>query len=166
MKTTPWIVPTLAGLFIGFGIYTVFLQCLNYIIDSYLMFAASVSFHRPQLLRTHLSPKLTLPQAIAANTIMRSVFGAVFPLFGYYMFEGIGINWGMTLLGCVATIFIPMPFLFYFKGKSIRAKSKFAPAPDIAQDKRRDEESRGAADGNASGNDSSSSPGVEEKKEE
>ena len=43
MKSTPWIVPTLAGLFLGFGIYTVFLQCLNYIIDAYLMFAASVS---------------------------------------------------------------------------------------------------------------------------
>jgi len=56
MKSTPWIVPTLAGLFIGFGIYAVFLQCLNYIIDAYLMFAAS---------------------AIAANTIMRSLFGAV-----------------------------------------------------------------------------------------
>jgi DHA1 family multidrug resistance protein-like MFS transporter len=37
----PWIVPTLAGLAIGFGIFTVFLQLLNYIIDSYLMFAAS-----------------------------------------------------------------------------------------------------------------------------
>jgi len=47
-------VPTLAGLFLGFGIFTVFIQCLNYIIDAYLMFAAS---------------------AIAANTIMRSVFG-------------------------------------------------------------------------------------------
>ena len=60
MRSTPWIVPTLAGIFIGFGIYSVFLQCLNYIIDSYLMFSAS---------------------AIAANTIMRSLFGAVFPLF-------------------------------------------------------------------------------------
>lgn len=60
MKSTPWIVPTLAGGFIGFGIFTVFIQCLNYIIDAYLMFSAS---------------------AIAANTIMRSLFGAIFPLF-------------------------------------------------------------------------------------
>ena len=48
-----------------------FLQLLNYIVDSYLMFAAS---------------------AIAANTFMRSLFGAVFPLFAYYMFEGKGQN--------------------------------------------------------------------------
>nr|OQO28666.1 hypothetical protein B0A51_04777 [Rachicladosporium sp. CCFEE 5018] len=77
---------------------------------------------------------------------MRSLCGAIFPLFGSYMFEGIGIQWGMTLLGCVAALFIPMPFLFYFKGRSIRAKSKFAPALDIQQDKRRDEEARIAGD--------------------
>lgn len=100
--------------------------CLNYIIDAYLMFAAS---------------------AIAANTIMRSTFGAIFPLFAVYMFEGLGINWGETLLGGLAALFIPMPFIFYFMGKKIRAKSKFAPAPDIAQDLRnRDEESRGESD--------------------
>ena len=61
------------------------------------------------------------------------------------MFEGIGIEWGMTFLGCIAVLFIPMPFVLYRYGRKIRAKSKFAPAPDIEQDKRRDEESRGAA---------------------
>lgn len=42
---------------------------------------------------------------------------------------------------------VPMPFLFYMYGKKIRAKSTFSPAPDIAQDKRRDEEARLGADG-------------------
>jgi DHA1 family multidrug resistance protein-like MFS transporter len=60
------------------------------------------------------------------------------------MFQGIGVEWGMTFLGCVAALFIPMPFYLYRYGKRLRAKSKFAPAPDIEQDKRRDEESRGA----------------------
>ena len=36
-----------------------------------------------------------------------------------------------------------MPIVFYIYGKKIRGKSKFAPAPDIEQDKRRDEEARG-----------------------
>lgn len=117
----PWIVPTLAGIFIGFGLFAVFLGCLNYIIDAYLMLAAS---------------------AIAANTIMRSLAGAIFPLFATYMFDGIGIDWGMTLLGCFSALFIPMPFIFYFFGKRIRARSKFAPASDIEKDKEkhRDEE--------------------------
>ena len=87
--------------------------------------------------------------AIAANTFMRSIFGAIFPLFATYMFEGIGINWGMTLLGCVAALFIPAPFLLYTKGKAIRAKSKFAPALDIQQDKKRDEEARMGGDGSS-----------------
>ena len=64
----------------------------------------------------------------------------------YYMFEGIGIEWGMTFLGCVAALFIPMPFLLYKYGKTLRARSKFAPAPDIEMEKRRDEESKGQAD--------------------
>ena len=38
-----WIAPTLSGLFTGFGLLSIFLQCLNYLIDAYLMFAASVS---------------------------------------------------------------------------------------------------------------------------
>jgi len=140
-SSIPWIVPTLAGIPLGFGIYTIFMGCLNYIIDAYLMFAAS---------------------AIAANTIMRSIFGAVFPLFAYYMYEGIGIQWGQTLLGCVAALFVPMPFLFYFKGKTIRAKSKFAPAPDIQQDKRRDEESRGGSEGDDSSNERTNKEAKEE----
>jgi len=39
-----WIVPTLSGIFTGAGILLVFLQCLNYIIDAYLMFAGMYSF--------------------------------------------------------------------------------------------------------------------------
>ncbi|KAK1074593.1 hypothetical protein LTR74_000836 [Friedmanniomyces endolithicus] len=54
-KDIHWIVPTLSGLFTGFGIMSIFLQCLNYLIDAYLMFAAS---------------------AIAANTFLRSLCGA------------------------------------------------------------------------------------------
>jgi MFS transporter, DHA1 family, multidrug resistance protein len=32
-----WIVPTLSGLLSGFGIMSIFLQSLNYIVDAYLM---------------------------------------------------------------------------------------------------------------------------------
>lgn len=32
-----WIVPTLSGLLTGFGLLTIFLQCLNYIVDAYLL---------------------------------------------------------------------------------------------------------------------------------
>ncbi|KAG9674409.1 MFS general substrate transporter, partial [Aureobasidium melanogenum] len=106
-----WIAPTLSGLFTGFGIMSIFLQCLNYLIDSYLMFAAS---------------------AIAANTFLRSLCGAGFPLFATYMIDGMGIQWAGTLLGCFAFLLVPLPILFYLKGAQIRGKSNFAPTFPIA----------------------------------
>lgn len=65
--------------------------------------------------------------AIAANTFLRSLAGAGFPLFATYMFEGMGIQWASTLLGCVAALLVPIPIWFYVSGHKIRAKSKFAP---------------------------------------
>ncbi|MCJ1435467.1 hypothetical protein MMC27_004840 [Xylographa pallens] len=101
-----WIVPTLSGLFTGFGLLSIFLQALNYIVDVYLMFAAS---------------------AIAANTFLRSLAGAVFPLFSIYMFNALGVNWAGTLLGCVAILLVPIPVIFLRYGARIRQRSKFAP---------------------------------------
>ncbi|KAG9248588.1 MFS multidrug transporter-like protein [Calycina marina] len=101
-----WIVPTLSGLLTGFGLLAIFLQSLNYLIDAYLMFAAS---------------------AIAANTFLRSLAGAGFPMFSQYMFTALGINWSGTLLGCVAAVLVPIPILFYKYGAKIRQRSAFAP---------------------------------------
>ncbi|KAH0600692.1 hypothetical protein MHUMG1_01691 [Metarhizium humberi] len=102
----PWIVPALSGIFTGFGLMSIFLQALNYLVDAYLMFAAS---------------------AIAGNTFLRSLAGAGFPLFARQMFQGMGIQWAATLLGCVALVLAPMPFIFYKYGSKIRAKSAYAP---------------------------------------
>ncbi|KAI8634234.1 major facilitator superfamily transporter [Xylariaceae sp. FL1651] len=101
-----WIVPAASGILTGFGLLTIFLQALNYLVDAYLMFAAS---------------------AIAGNTFLRSLFGAVFPLFATYLFNGIGIQWASTLLGAIAAILVPIPAIFYLYGHKIRAKSRFAP---------------------------------------
>lgn len=98
--------PAASGLCTGFGLMSIFLQALNYLVDAYLMFAAS---------------------AIAGNTFLRSLCGAGFPLFSVYMFEGMGIQWASTLLGCVAAVLVPIPVVFYLYGHRIRAKSKLAP---------------------------------------
>lgn len=59
----------------------------------------------------------------------------------------------MTVCGCFSAILIPMPFIFYAFGKRIRAKSKFAPAPDLKQDaQRRDEETGGTVGQTDKGN--------------
>ncbi|GEQ70209.1 hypothetical protein JCM33374_g3885 [Metschnikowia sp. JCM 33374] len=104
-KKVHWIVPTIGAAPIGMGLILLFLPSLNYIIDCYLFFAAS---------------------ALAGNTFLRSAFGAAFPLFARQMFEGMQIKWAATLLGCISAVMIPVPFLFYFYGKKIRSKSKWA----------------------------------------
>lgn len=75
--------------------------------------------------------------AIAANTFCRSLVASSFPLFSRQMFNGMGIQWASTLLGCVAAILIPIPVMFLLFGKKLRARSKFAPfderAHEIAQ---------------------------------
>lgn len=85
---------------------SIFLQSLNYLVDAYLMFAAS---------------------AIAGNTFLRSLCGAGFPLFARQMFDGMGIQYAATLLGCVAAVLAPIPFIFYKYGAKIRQKSAYAP---------------------------------------
>lgn len=106
-----WIVPTLSGLLTGFGLLSIFLQSLNYLVDAYLMFAAS---------------------AIAANTFLRSLAGAGFPLFSQYMFKALHVNWAGTLLGCVALCLVPIPIAFYIYGAKIRERSAFAPTKPFA----------------------------------
>ena len=105
-----WIVPALAGIPLGLGVITVSLTCLNYLIDSYvsLGFAAS---------------------AIAANTFLRSVLAAGFPLFAKVLFQPdgrLGMAWAGTLLGLVAVVMVPIPVFFYLKGESIRKRSKLS----------------------------------------
>jgi DHA1 family multidrug resistance protein-like MFS transporter len=112
-----WIVPTLAGLPLGLGLITIFLQSLNYLIDAYLDFAAS---------------------AIAANTFLRSAFAAAFPLFGKFFFEPkpngkLGVGWAGSLLGFVAVAMVPIPVLFFLTGERLRKKSRWAPDHKVAR---------------------------------
>ena len=100
-----WIVPVIGAAFVGNGLMLIFLPCFNYIIDCYLLYAAT---------------------ALAGNTFIRSAFGAVFPLFARQMFTNLTIKWASTLLGCIGILLLPMPFVFYYYGKSLRHKSKFA----------------------------------------
>ncbi|CAD6501079.1 BgTH12-06778 [Blumeria graminis f. sp. triticale] len=102
-----WIVPTLSGIFTGFGILVILIQVINYLVDAYLDTAASV---------------------IAASMMFRSLAGAVFPLFFDSMFKSLGINWTATILGCIALVLVPVSILFYYFGAKIRSKSLFSTA--------------------------------------
>lgn len=104
-----WIVPTLAGVFLATSLMLIFVGFLNYLVDAYLMYAAS---------------------AIAANTVARSACGAAAPLFTTYMFDALGIGGGGSLIGGVATLLAVIPFAFFKFGARIRRRSRFAPTND------------------------------------
>ncbi|OCH83826.1 hypothetical protein OBBRIDRAFT_815695 [Obba rivulosa] len=97
--------PMSSGLALGFSCICLFLALVNYIIDVYLFVAAS---------------------ALAANTVIRSFSGAIFPLFATQMYEALDPRWASTLLGCFACAMLPIPFVLKRYGAALRAKSKFA----------------------------------------
>ncbi|KAI9744192.1 MAG: hypothetical protein M1818_002344 [Claussenomyces sp. TS43310] len=59
-----WLAPIIGNFLMGFGFFTIFQAALNYLIDTFQTYAAS---------------------AVAANTFLRSLFAAVFPLFADQM---------------------------------------------------------------------------------
>lgn len=101
----PWAASMAAGIPFGGGMVLVFLGIMNYLIDSYTIFAASV---------------------LAANSVLRSCFGAAFPLFTTQMYEALGIHWASSIPAFLALACVPFPYLFYKYGATIRKKCKFA----------------------------------------
>ncbi|SNX82858.1 probable mfs-multidrug-resistance transporter [Melanopsichium pennsylvanicum] len=97
--------PMMAGSLIGFGVLFCFLGVFNYLIDVYLANAAS---------------------ALAANTVCRSAAGFGFPLFATQMFDKLNPRWASSLLGFIALVMVPIPFLLYKHGSKIRSMSKHA----------------------------------------
>lgn len=114
-----WMASIAAGVPFGFGMVLVFLSIMNYLIDSYTIFAASV---------------------LAANSVLRSLFGAAFPLFTTYMYDSLGIHWASTIPAFLALACVPFPFLFYKYGAGIRAKCKFAAQSAAFMQRLQDEE--------------------------
>ncbi|KAI0005703.1 major facilitator superfamily transporter [Xylariaceae sp. FL0662B] len=100
-----WIVPIVASGFFAAGLVLVFLSLMNYLIDSYVIYAASV---------------------LAANSVLRSLFGAAFPLFTTAMYTNLGTHWASSIPAFLALACLPFPFLFYRHGEAIRMKCKYA----------------------------------------
>ncbi|KAI5270855.1 MFS transporter [Aureobasidium subglaciale] len=106
-----WSSSIIAGAPFGFGLTLVFLSVTSYLIDAYVIYAASV---------------------LAANTVLRSLFGAAFPLFTRYMYDRLGIHWASSIPAFLALLCVPLPFFFYKFGARIRARCTYASAAEKA----------------------------------
>lgn len=100
-----WVGPASAGLPFGFGMVVIYFAANAYLIDAFPQSVAS---------------------ALAAKTVVRSGAGAAMPLFITAMFHNITNQWGASTWGFISLAMIPIPFIFYFKGQAIRARSKRA----------------------------------------
>jgi len=103
-KHVHWIVPIIGTAFVGLGNLTGMMTIQTYLVDAFTVHAAS---------------------AIAANTVLRSVFGAFLPLAGLDMFDALGLGWGNSLLGFIALAMIPVPVFFRLRGERIRTNPRF-----------------------------------------
>ncbi|KAI4085887.1 MAG: hypothetical protein LQ344_008047 [Seirophora lacunosa] len=116
-----WIVSVMFTAPFGFGMVVLFLSVMNYLIDAYTIYAASV---------------------LAANSVLRSLFGATFPLFTTYMYDRLGIHWASSIPAFLALACVPFPFLFYKYGPAIRMRCKYARAAvEVMERLQRQEES-------------------------
>ncbi|KAH6886879.1 putative MFS multidrug transporter [Thelonectria olida] len=89
----------------GIGCVLVILPVVNYLIDSYTIYAASV---------------------LAAAAIFRSIVGAVFPLFTKQMYDTLGIHWASSVPAFLTLACVPFPFAMYRYGDALRRRCKYA----------------------------------------
>lgn len=74
-----------------------------YIIDVYQIYAAS---------------------ALSFNAFARYLVAGAMTTAGIPMYESLGPHWTCTLLGVCSVILLPVPYVLYFWGPSIRKRSK------------------------------------------
>ncbi|KAK7744677.1 hypothetical protein SLS53_003566 [Cytospora paraplurivora] len=104
-EEAPWIAPVIGMFLMGCGFNTIFQAALNYLVDTFKLYAAS---------------------AVAANTFLRSMFAAGFPLAITPLYHNIGVGPGQSIFAGFASLMIPVPFIFYIYGKRLRALNKWS----------------------------------------
>ena len=100
-----WIVPVLAGVPFGWGAIAIFISATTYMVEVYQAENGA--------------------SASAANGFLRYLFGASFPLFTLQMYEGLGIHWAGSVFAFVSLLLLPVPWLFFWKGKELRKRSRY-----------------------------------------
>lgn len=90
---------------IGIVFTSMYVSCYEYIIDGYHEHSAV---------------------ALASITMVRYLVAGGMVMAARPMYEGIGVHWTMTWLGCVAALLAPAPLIFYKYGAKLRERSPYA----------------------------------------
>ncbi|KAI1614195.1 putative MFS transporter [Exophiala viscosa] len=89
----------------GAGCVLVIMPLINYLIDSYTIYAASV---------------------LAAAAIFRAIVGAAFPLFTNRLYKAIGIHWASSIPAFLTLLCMPFPLIMHRYGEALRMKCKYS----------------------------------------
>ncbi|KAF9498482.1 MFS general substrate transporter [Pleurotus eryngii] len=102
-----WIMPIIGSGIFGFGKTIETLPIQLYLVDAF-SYAAS---------------------ALAAASVLRSLLGFIFPLFGQQMYDALGLGGGNSLLAGLSIILgIPFPIWIWYNGERIRLRSELSKA--------------------------------------
>lgn len=104
-----WIVSMIGLVFVGYATNDLSYILFGYLTDSYGPYAAS---------------------ACAALSLSRTLMAAMFPLFTYTMYSGLGGNVATSIFAAIATMFCITPVVFIRYGRKLRGISRFANADD------------------------------------
>jgi sugar phosphate permease len=99
---TNWIVPILGTTLIGIGVFLILMPAQLYLVDAFGTEGAA--------------------SALAVNTVLRSLFGALLPLAGPPLYSRLDLGWGNSVLAFIGLAFVPVPFLFYKYGETLRMR--------------------------------------------
>ncbi|KAL1866428.1 hypothetical protein VTK73DRAFT_4733 [Phialemonium thermophilum] len=100
-KGVHWIVPMIGVAIFSAGLMGVMMCIQNYLIDTYPLYAASVT---------------------AALSLFRSLLGALLPLCALQMYDALGLGWGNSLLAFISLALVPIPLVFYYFGANLRKR--------------------------------------------
>ncbi|RSL70860.1 hypothetical protein CEP53_001735 [Fusarium sp. AF-6] len=95
----------LAAFLFGFGITGVFISTYLYIIDSYEVYSAS---------------------ALTFVSLVCYIAAGGMSVVGIPWYENMGVSHTLTILACISVLLVPIPYLLFFYGHHLRAKSKYA----------------------------------------
>lgn len=94
-----------ATVLLGFSWAGIYVTVYQYLLDTYGIYSGS---------------------ALAIITCWRYLASGMINLVSRPMYDGIGVHWTMTILGCLAVLQMPLPIIFYIYGEKIRRRSAFA----------------------------------------
>ena len=120
-----WIVSMIGLVLVGYATNDLSYILFGYLTDSYGPYAAS---------------------ACAALSLSRTLMAAIFPLFTYTMYTGLGGNVATSIFAAIATTFCITPVVFIRYGRKLRSMSRFAQGDDNSDDKDEETGSREEAE--------------------